>query len=136
LNDPNESKEILENLFYDGKIVTNTLLSGGSPEDWTEDNVIKIGILSDNKINQTKLEYFYNLTQTNYNNTKILFNTRYDYLFFLSENMTLGSEEIEYIGKNVLDKDNVDTYNLVKITRFTSYNGRPVTSYLYIWGDY
>lgn len=135
-NNPNESKEIIENLKYDGKIISNYILSDGSPENWNSTNLIKIGILTDNKINQTKLEQFYNFSQTNYSETKKMFNTKYDYIFFLSNNMTIDSANVDYIGKPFIDKDHIDAKNLIKITRFTSYDGMPTTAYLYIWGDY
>lgn len=135
-NGPNESKEIIETLEYDGKIVTNTILSEGSPKNWNSADVFKIGILSEGTINQSKLEEFYSMTQSDYNKTKILFNTKYDYLFFLNKNITINSTNIEYIGKPFVNKSDVDTRNLIKITRFTSYEGMPTTAYLYIWGDY
>jgi len=94
-NQSGEAKQILKNLQLHGKTISNIILSEGHPADWTEDNVIKIGILTDNIINNTKLERFYNLTSTNYNQTKILFNTPYNYFFFFNENMTFNSLEIE-----------------------------------------
>lgn len=85
LNQPAQAKEILEKLSYDGKIITNSILSNGYPENWDSGNVVKIGILSDNKINETKLNRAYDLAKDNYEETKNLFNTNYDYFFFLKD---------------------------------------------------
>ncbi len=133
LNNPNEAKENIENLFYDGESLTNILLSKGFPNSWNSTNVVKIGILSDNKINATKLERFYDLSQTEYEKTKALFNTRYDYYFFLDENMTINSVPVEGIGKPGATKTTINAVNLIKVTRVVIYENKPVTAYLYIW---
>jgi len=132
-NQSGEGKQILESLQSQGKTITNIILSEGYPQDWTEDNVIKIGILSDNIINTTKLEKFYNLTLTEYNKTKILFNTHYDYFLFFNENITINSIEIEGIGKPETTKTNINAKNIIKTTRYVIYKDKPVTIYIYIW---
>ena len=53
LNQPSEAREKIEEMLYDGKIIANTLLSEGYPEDWNSNNVVRIGILTDNKIDET-----------------------------------------------------------------------------------
>lgn len=133
LNNPNEAKENIENLFNDGESLTNILLSKGFPNSWNTTNVVRVGILSDNKINATKLERFYDLSQTEYEKTKALFNTRYDYYFFLDENMTINSVSVEGIGKPGVTKTTINAVNLIKVTRVVIYENKPVTAYLYIW---
>lgn len=128
LNSQNEAAENFEKLGYDGKIIVSSILSEGYPADWGLEEVVTIGILSENKINETKLERFYSLSTDNYGKTKALFNTRYNYYFFLTEKMILGSGEVEGIGKEPTNPE-----NLVKITRFTIYKNKPVTAYLYVW---
>ena len=70
INAPTEAEESIDNLFYEGKIIASSILSEGHPEDWTFGNVVTIGILSQGKINETKLERFYNLAQADYAKTK------------------------------------------------------------------
>jgi hypothetical protein len=135
LNNPLESKEIIENLEYDGKLITNFILSEGSPTNWNLSNVLSIGILTDGKISDLKLEYFYFFTKDNYSDTKIMFNTKYDYIFFVDRNMTINGSLVDYIGKPFVNKSNIDAKNLIKITRFTSYRNMPTTAYLYIWEE-
>ncbi len=133
LNSPAESKENMENLLYEGNAITEIILSEGSPLNWSIENVTKLGILTNNKIDETKIKNFYNFTQTDYNKTKSIFNTRFDYLFFLSEPIMIDSLEVPGLGKPGINKENINSRNLIKITRFTVYKEKPVTAYLYIW---
>ena len=123
----------LESLSFDGRIITNTLLSSGSPEDWTEFNVVELGILTDDEINETKLWRFYNFSRDNYTQTKSVFNTVNDYYFFFESNMTFGTVEVEGIGKPGIDKDNISSNNLVKIERIVVYKNKPIGAKLYVW---
>jgi len=142
LNSPGEAKEKIEALSYDGRILANIILSEGSPEGWNVDEVIKIGILSDNKINETKLKYFYELTkeEENYEETKELFDITYDYYFYLNELIDINGDAslmLDGIGKPDFDKEAISTEikNLVKITRYTIYQNKPMTIYFYIWEE-
>lgn len=134
VNHAGEAKENLEPLAYEGEVLFSNILSEGYPEDWNSDNVVKIGILGHNKINETKLERFYALAQDNYNKTKSLFDTRYDYYFSFS-NMDINSTIIEGIGKPGTNITSINAANLIKITRFTVYKNKPVTAYVYVWEE-
>ena len=135
LNYPGEAEENLSNLFYDGNIIASGILSEGYPLNWNLENVVKPGILTGNKINDTKLELFFNLSMANYTRTKSLFNTKYDFFFFLPENFVLSLGEVRGIGKPGTDPQSINSKNLVKITRFTIYKHKPVTAYIYIWEE-
>lgn len=137
LNQSDETKESFDLLFYDGKILADNLMSSGHPQDWNSTNAVILGLTTDNKINETKLEQFYNIiyTENNYTKTKRLFNTKYDYYFFLDENMTINSNSIEGIGKPGISKNNIESRNLVKITRFTIYQNKTLPLYIYIWEE-
>jgi len=128
VNRPGEARENLDSLFYDGNLIADSVMSKGAPPNWDSSNVVTIGILSDEKINETKLELFYNLSVQDYNTTKQLFNTRFDYYFALSENMSFPSGEVEGLGMPPVNED-----NLIKITRFTVYKDKPTTAYFYVW---
>ena len=140
LNSPGEAKENLEALSYDGRILANTILSEGSPTGWDKTSVAKIGILTNSKINETKLQYFYELTNTSagYNNTKQKFGINYDYYFYLNESMNInGIGEVDGIGKPLVTRNSgyEDAKNLVKVTRYTVYKNKPMTAYFYIWEE-
>ena len=137
LNQPSQAKENFGLLSYDGKIIADNLLSEGYPKNWNSNNAITLGITTSNKINQTKLENLYQMiyVQNNYTKTKNLFNTEYDYYFFLDQNMTVSIGSIEGIGKPGVTKININAKNLIKITRFTIYQNKTTPLYLYIWQE-
>jgi len=127
------SEEKFETISNEGKLVSSIILSEGEPIDWNAGNVRKLGILSNNEINETKLEMFYDIATSDYSRTKMLFNIKYDYLFFLSENMTINSNLINFIGKPGYAVGDIDSEDVAKISRFTIYKKKPVTAYLYLW---
>ena len=137
LNQPSQAKETFAFLNYDGKVIADNLLSQGYPNNWNPSNVITIGIISDSKINQSKLENLYQMiyVQNNYTKTKNIFNTEYDYYFFLSENITVSSGKIEGIGKPGATPNNINAKDLIKITRFTIYENKTTPLYLYLWQE-
>ena len=129
LNSTKEPEEIINRLNYEGNIITNEILSEGFPANWNELNAISIGITSANKINDTKLEKFYEFSLNNYNRTKLLFNTRYNYYIYLSEeNFTINSQNIEGIGLK-----SVDSRRIIKISRVTIYNNKLITINVEVW---
>ncbi len=137
LNDTNSSDESLESISYAGREITNAILSEGFPASWDSSSLIQIGVLSENKINETKLEAFYLLTQSDYIRTKGLFATSYDYYFFLDSNISFNSTTIDGIGKPGVTRDSIvsdsSVKNLVKINRVTIYKDRPTGAVLYVW---
>lgn len=124
----NEAEEVINTMTYEGNTIGNILLSNGFPLDWDETNVISPGILTGNKIDLIKLEKFYNFSVKDYSKSKSIFNMRHDYYIYLSENFTISGGQIEGIGKNPSNPK-----NLIKITRLTLYNNKPVTLYIEIW---
>ena len=137
INTTTETKENFEYLSYDGNLILNNILSEGYPPNWDSGDVVVSGILSNNKINETKLENFKDLVGSEYSRTKTLFNTKYDYYFFLDENMTINSLEVEGIGRPGYSRQDIidNSANLIKITKFTIYKEKPMTAFLYIWDE-
>jgi hypothetical protein len=140
MNNPNEAKMNLEDLSYQAEGISNIILSEGYPNNWNITNVVRIGILdNDSKINQTKLNQFYNLTIDNYGQTKIWFNTKYDYTFcFPNHIMMINSTSAapyNCTGKpGNINPNSITARNLFKVTRFVIYNNTPVTANVYVWG--
>lgn len=129
-NYSNETEDILELLTYEGNFIADSLLSPGYPNPWQESNVIEIGITTDGKIDQTKLNTFYEFTQNDYERTKRIFGTKYDYYFFMEDPI---NSTLEGIGKPGINSTNIAAQNLMKITRFTIYKNKPTTAYLYVF---
>ena len=71
---------VINDLVSDSKTVSSSLLLGGFPDNWDVNNVIRIGFTEDNnRINNAK---FSNFAQINYNKSKKLLGTSYDYFLF------------------------------------------------------
>ena len=109
LNQSDEGRDNFELLFYEGGALADNLLSSGYPSDWNSANVTTIGISDDGKLNETKLEQLYEMIyiDNNYSTTKNLLNVQYDYYFFLDQNMTINSTEIEGMGNPSVTKENI-----------------------------
>lgn len=128
LNTYDESADIIKTLSYEGQVVSDGILSSGYPANWTEDNVVKPGILTNDKIDDSKLEQFYNLSAEDYQKSKSLLNTQDEYYFFLSVPMNISGQQVNGVGLL-----NATQSNLIQITRYTIYQNKPVTFSLYIW---
>lgn len=118
----------IKDLTEKGDSISNYLLSSGEPENWNISNVIKIGLTTNGKINQTKLESFHNLSTDNYNLTKSLLNIRYDYFINASSKLNINGEDIFGIGR-----EPTSNKDIIKISRVTVYNNEPITLYVEIW---
>ncbi len=118
----------LDTFTNDGNKVANALLSSGSPENWNEGNVQKIGILSDGKINDTKLQEFYSFSISNYEKTKVLFNVNFDYYISFNDPIDAGNGQVLGIGREPVNPE-----NLIKVTRVVIYNEKPETLNVIIW---
>lgn len=128
LNASSETDEKLEALFYQGSLIADDLISEGYPIDWTEDTVTKLGLLSDNRINETKLERFYYLSEQDYGKTKTLLKTRYNYYITFSDPITIQGEVIDKIGQQTETPK-----NLIKISRLTIYKEKPLEVHIFLW---
>jgi hypothetical protein len=131
--DSKNTEKISKDLKNSGDIIMNNIFSEGFPSNWSLSTVTKIGILQQGKISEEKLEKFYLLSNSDYQKTKSLFETKYDFLFFLSENMSINSIAVESIGKPYTNKASILTENLIRVNRITVYKNKPVTATLYIW---
>ncbi len=117
-------EEQFNTLIYEGQLVADSILSEGHPSDWNSSNVVRIGLLSGGKINQTKIDRFYNMTvnATTYNRTKVLFNIAHDYNISFSSPVTIEGSQIYSLG---ITKGTPE--NLIRVSRFTIYNNKPIT---------
>ena len=137
LNFTNEAEENLDALFNDGNIIANILLSEGVPADWNSGNVVAPGLLYNNQVNETKLERFYNLVNSDYAETRKILNTKFDFYFYFTEKIDINGNEVDGIGKLGVNRDNLieieQPNNIVKITRITLYKNKPTQLNLYMW---
>jgi hypothetical protein len=130
LNVSNESEEVFSNMNFEGKIVGDSLLSDGFPENWEADDVIMIGIMTDGKLNETKLLRFYDMTLTDqdYEKTRRLFNILNNYYIYFEETINADGTDIDGIGRQ-----EVDPKNLVRISRVIVHEGKIKNLNIHIW---
>lgn len=137
INFSNEREETLTSLSYDLQIVSSNLLSEGSPKNWTPDQVYIPGIVSNKRIDETKIKDFYTLVQTDYAGVKRLLNTKFDFYFFFSEKIETDTGFVDGIGKYGVNRTNIidieNPKNILKITRITIYRNKPMPLSLYLW---
>lgn len=135
INASGKPQENIESMLFDGNFITDSLLFVGLPNDWTESTVLSIGLTNNNKINNTKLERFYNMAnpitnQEGYQRSRLLFSTKFEYFMnFTKTTMTINSIDVQGIG----NWSSTPPKNLFKISRVTIYKNKPVTLDLYIW---
>lgn len=122
------SETSLNEMHYDANLVSSQILSEGYPVNWTEADVKIPGILTDNKINQTKLDQFYFFSENDYEALKSILGTTYDFYFNFSDLQITGVGAISGIG---LEIDNPE--NLIFLERYTIYQNKLTRFDLYIW---
>ncbi|MCU0642185.1 MAG: hypothetical protein MUF61_01215 [archaeon] len=128
MSSTNESEQYLDSLNYDAANIAESFLSEGSPADWNSTHVFKIGVLSNLRINETKLLNFKIIADSDYYETKNLLNSKHDYSISFSENITINGTAIEYIGALPSNPQ-----NLIKATRLATYRERPLSVYVSVW---
>ncbi|MBI2047116.1 hypothetical protein HYT26_03065 [Candidatus Pacearchaeota archaeon] len=137
INFSTEAEESLDTLFNDGNFISNVLLSEGVPAGWSGSNVSSPGLVSQSKINETKLEGFYSLVGSDYQKSKRMLNTKFDFYVYFTEKMSINSSIIDGIGKSGVNRTNIleseSLQNIVKIERFTIYNNKPTQLNVYVW---
>lgn len=122
INVSNGEDEIGGQLQQEGELIADSLMSEGSPIDWNENNVVRIGIVSEGRINEAKLEEFADLAELDYKKTKALFRTRNEYFVSFGGDISTG------VGRNYTDAEYV-----MKVTRVVIYNQSIVTMEVYAW---
>jgi hypothetical protein len=129
INYPGQEQDEIQNLQYEGQILSETLLSDGSPVNWNMTNVLRPGILSNGKINQTKLAMFKDLSNaTNYQFARALFRMRNNYYIEFQNPIIISGQSTSLIGLNRTNEK-----NLVKTTRVVIYENNLTTFKFYIW---
>ncbi len=114
INYTSQTRNSLDELFYEGNLASQLILSN-------TDN----GILTNDKINQTKLNGFDNLS---YQIKKSQTGVTKDF-YFTFKNLEINGTPKNYIGK----ENNSNTENLIQITRIVIYKNNPTKFVLYIW---
>ncbi len=132
-----QDEALLDDLLIDAKTISGSLMSMGYPYNWSKDNVVRIGISDDNRINETKLEQF---SRIPYKDSRKLFGTIYDYYVFFRDrnnNIMPFNESLEGIGKPGVNSTNIQIIEnpkkLVKVTRLVVKDLDIAKMVIYLW---
>jgi len=117
----------LDELKYQGRTVGDSLLSEGFPRDWDKSDfnsgtLSKIGIMSNDSLDESKLKNLSEITSTSlsYNKTKNILNIKDE--FYVQFNPAIGS--INSIGRVPTNEK-----NLISVKRLVAYDSNPTTDY-------
>jgi len=119
----------LNDLSQAGDQIAEALLSSGNPQNWDTNNVIRIGLADNGKINSTKLDMWYELSESDYQYTLQLFKITSNYFVNFTEPFIYKGNYIQGIGKIPTE----EASDVAKTSRFTVYNGKPTTMRILTW---
>jgi hypothetical protein len=111
----------------DAQRLSEALVSTGIPTNWTQDDAISLGVLSDTStIDLMKVERLKNYTISNYDKTRFLTGIKSDYLlhFETANNFILNLTNQSYIGKpGLTDADvlSINPENKIILVRYIVY---------------
>ncbi|MFH1506029.1 MAG: hypothetical protein ABIE94_03480 [archaeon] len=126
-------------IMDDAERISEVFMSEGVPVDWTNDTVIKPGLLTNGRFDFRKAD---NLSVMRYTDAKALFNTRYDFFIF-THNHSYPGPNINYsygypsvsvsADKTSVDLSGIEYENLVKIDRFVVVDNAINYLVIYVW---
>ncbi len=116
VNYSSQTKDQLNELFYDGNLASQILLSESES-----------GILSEGKINQTKLDEFFN---SDYETKRKSLGLNNDF-YFMFDGMEVNGTPVSYIGKI----NDTEVSSLVRITRLAVYKNTPKKLDFFVWNE-
>ncbi|MFP4424264.1 MAG: hypothetical protein ACLFP2_03440 [Candidatus Woesearchaeota archaeon] len=129
-----EKQDLSERIKIEGSLMSKMLLSEGIPGNWTNESVSQIGLLSNKRINATKVS---NFTAIDYGRTRDLTRLLFDYHFHFTNGTDIisinGRKNFGYPGVNSTNVTNLDPEYLLRINRLTIYNSSIVKMVLYLW---
>ena len=135
-----------EDVKRDAEAISEQLMSRGIPYDWTNETVLEIGLLTGEKLDRQKWDYF---SSINHSRAKLLFGVQSEYSIMLwhanaSINATIPPPCL--VGFPILDstqtangtdcsmQPNLSSEdNVVKLTRIAAFNGTLMSLTIYVW---
>ena len=136
-NISNQDEVLLDDILLSAKSISDSIMTEGYPYNWTESNVTRIGIITEDKVNETKLSYFSNIS---YKKTKNVFGTIHDYYVFFVDSK--GSpikinQTHEGIGKPGVNSTNINEKEnpkkLASVKRIVVKNNKITKMVVYAW---
>lgn len=143
---PNMSKQEnsdLEEIFLDGKLLAESLLSPGYPVNWTNATVERIGVVDNRAVNRTKFIQFSEMTVRDYYDVKSRFNLKADFVVFFTspagqiENISgihhTGHPAVSAGAADSIDLSGLTYDNFVSYTRIVTLDGDVKKLVVYAW---
>ncbi len=128
LNYGNDADTTLVEMQYDAEHIADIVRSAGYPKNWSPGEVNIPGIIDEGHINESKLSKLALLTEQDYQRTKALFATSYNWFINFSEPMIIGNVTYASIGQT-----STNPTELFRVQRITIYRNKPVIMNIYIW---
>jgi hypothetical protein len=141
---PNLSRQdyhSMDVIYLDGRLISESLMSPGYPQDWTVGDVQRIGIMDRERLNTTKLAQFSTVTQTDYSESKRLFGLTADFAVFFTEpdGTVVNISGIHHVGHPdvAVGPGNEliipQSEDLASFTRIVLMNGTMYNMVVYTW---
>jgi len=129
--------------------ISEILLSEGFPVNWSSGNssdVIRPGLLTGKRLNESKVIQAMNSTYVNYTSLKTMLQTKHDFavIFQKSNNTVINFTDMCAIGKpsvsiwngiscSAPNFNNIDHKNMVQLNRLVVYNSAITRMVVYTW---
>jgi len=132
-------------LKTDASKISEILLSEGYPSNWTNDTVIRPGLLTSDRLDLSKIRNAMNQSYINYSSLMPKLQTSYDFLVIFQEqsseiiNFGDGSNPLYAIGNPLVYVNSTEVLftsdydDLVRLTRLVVYDSRIVKMTVYLW---
>ena len=117
---------------------TELLMSTGYPQAWNQTTIINLGLLTDHKLNQTKLDAAANITYADLKTA--LHNPPNVYWYFANKTSVLNLGSCGYGDPDTLASvapdctpQTTQKNNLVSLNRFVTYNNTIIRMVVLVW---
>jgi hypothetical protein len=145
------ANDALQNLQKESEFVSQYMLSEGYPDNWDNDTLIRVGLTTNDRLNDTKLLSFYSL---NYSRTKDLMGIKSNYFAYFSNssgiisifhilNSSISESDgcgygyyavvKQYASQCEIDISSLKYDDMVKISRITAFNGSIIQLNIILW---
>ncbi len=128
LNYGEEADTALASLTYDAEHLAAVLLTSGYPANWSNGDVVVVGISDNNQVNETKLAQLASLTTADYARTQALFGTSYNWYLNFSEPLILNGSLVATVGQATSAPR-----DMIRVQRITVYRNKPTVMNVHVW---
>lgn len=137
----------LNGLVIEAQDISNELMSPGYPPAWTSANVIRVGVVENERVNSSRLDA---LAELNYTALRKLLRVTNEFFVFIEQgngclvpfgggygagNPAVSVPASACVAKTSINLDAADPRTVVPITRFVIYNSTPARLNVYVWNS-